>query len=488
MLWVKAMNETIELLRAWAEHGSEDAFAQLVARHIDLVHSVALRKVAGDTGLAADITQTVFTDLARKARTLRAEGSLAGWLHRHTCLTAATAMRGELRRRAREQTAAAMHALENSSDDPNWSRLAPLLDDAVNALGDTGRRAVLLRFYERRNLRDVGAVLGVGEDAAQKRVSRALDELRDWLATRGVTSTTAALATAIGAHGVTAAPTGLAATITSTALVATAAKAAGAGTLTLLELMTHTKAKLAVGTAIAAVIATPMVWQENTIATIHAENRTLAAQIEPLESLRAEQARLTQQRKAQDETARVAREREELERLRGETASLRSQLQQARSAKLAAPKKAVASASDRSAVPANNVVMLADARDVGAATGETLVQTMFWAMRTVNTNRVFQLGDWSVEGARASAEKMFREMAQTAATGELERSSKDVAFVVRRQIPLDDGDAVIVMDMGKGTETNRTAYRIRRAGNEWRVVMGKNGPQEVKLREEFMQD
>src|ERR1041385_6076456 len=129
------MNDTAELLRRWSEHEAEDAFAQLVARHIDLVYSGAVRKVNGDTGLAADVTQTVFADLARKARSLHAKGSLAGWLHRHTCFVAATAVRGELRRRAREQTAATMHPIETHSES-DWTRVAPLLDDAVNALDD----------------------------------------------------------------------------------------------------------------------------------------------------------------------------------------------------------------------------------------------------------------------------------------------------------------------------------------------------------------
>ncbi len=180
------MNAAIDLLRAWAEHGSEEAFAELVARHIDFVYSAALRKVAGNGGLATEVAQTVFVDLARKARALRAEGSLAGWLHRHTCYAAAAALRHELRRHAREQMAAAMHALEHDSS-PDWSSLAPLLDDAVNALGEADRRAILLRFYERRNLHTVGDVLGVSDDAAQKRVSRALEKLRVWLGRRGVT-------------------------------------------------------------------------------------------------------------------------------------------------------------------------------------------------------------------------------------------------------------------------------------------------------------
>src|SRR4029077_9359210 len=101
----------------------------------------------------------------------------------------------------REQNAAAMHALDNPTE-PDWSHLAPLLDDAVNALGESDRRAILLRFYERRDLRSVGTVLGVGEDTAQKRVTRALDKLRHWLARRGVTSTVGALAVMLGTHSV----------------------------------------------------------------------------------------------------------------------------------------------------------------------------------------------------------------------------------------------------------------------------------------------
>jgi RNA polymerase sigma factor (sigma-70 family) len=479
------MKDSTDLLHNWAEHDSEEAFAEIVARHIDLVHSVAVRKVAGDTGLAAEVTQTVFTDLARKARWLRAEGSLAGWLHRHTCFTAATVLRGEIRRRAREQTAAAMHALENETAD--WPHLAPLLDDAVNALGNADRRAVLLRFYERRDLRDVGFALGVGEDAAQKRVTRALDKLRGWLAKRGITSTGAALAVTLTAHSVAAAPAGLAATVTTTAVAAVAGTAAGVGTLTLLEFMTHFKTKLAIGAAVAAVVATPVVWQEKGLATTRAENRALAAQVEPLEPLRAEQSRLAQMSGAGTEAARAVRDRGELDRLRKDVPAMRERLQQMQKSRVAATSARVSTSGQAGGVPAG-FIRMQDARDVGAATGETLAQTFLWAVSKADTNRVLQLGDWSADGAGEQAERMMRELSAEAARGKMDRDSKEIVFRVVRQVALDDGDSALVIDMGKGTNTAREAMRIRRAGNEWRVVIGKHGPERVGPTGQFMRD
>jgi RNA polymerase sigma factor (sigma-70 family) len=486
MLSLKAMNETAELLRAWAEHGAEDAFATLVARHIDLVYSVAVRKVAGDTGLAADVTQIVFADLARKARSLRAEGSLAGWLHRHTCHVAATALRGELRRRVREQTAAAMHALEHSND-LDWSRLAPLLDDAVNALADADRRAILLRFYERCDLRAVGTSLGIGDDAAQKRVSRALEKLRGWLARRGVTSTTVALATMLGAHSVSAAPAGMAAVVTSSALTTATATAAGAGAVTLFEIMTHAKVKLAVAAAVAATVVTPVIWQENAIARVRADNRALAAKLEASDQTVAAPAAPA----ATVEADSGDRDGPELERLRNEVGSLRNQLEKAQAARLAAASAPSTPEKNRPA-PMPGLVSLNDARNVGAATPEALFQTFVWAMRNADTNRMIELGDWSAEGARAQAEEMLSEFPKLIASGELEREAADKGFRLVRQVSLPDGDTAVVMDMvdmhGETRDVHRMAARVRRVGSEWRIVMDKQGPEEVKLPKDQMGD
>src|SRR5690349_16650886 len=87
-----------ELLRRFAEEASEEAFAELVARFANLVHSVAIRRTGGDRHLAQDIAQKVFADLARQGGSLPADTLLGGWLHRHTCFVASTVMRSETRR------------------------------------------------------------------------------------------------------------------------------------------------------------------------------------------------------------------------------------------------------------------------------------------------------------------------------------------------------------------------------------------------------
>src|ERR1022692_458447 len=115
-----------ELLAQYVQEHSEPAFRELVAGHIDLVHSTALRAVGGDSHMAQDVTQTVFIDLARKAWRLPRDVVLAGWLHRHTRFTAATAIRTERRRRTREQTAMEMTASDKIPE-PLWHQIAPHL-------------------------------------------------------------------------------------------------------------------------------------------------------------------------------------------------------------------------------------------------------------------------------------------------------------------------------------------------------------------------
>ena len=105
------MTDTQELLAKFVSNGSEPAFRELVTRYFDLVYSTAVRLVDGDTHRAEDVAQMVFCDLARMAGKLSDTTMLGGWLHRHTCFVARTVMRGERRRQAREEQAAAMNAL-----------------------------------------------------------------------------------------------------------------------------------------------------------------------------------------------------------------------------------------------------------------------------------------------------------------------------------------------------------------------------------------
>jgi RNA polymerase sigma factor (sigma-70 family) len=255
------MTDTSELLRRYVEAGSEQAFAELVQRHVDLVYSTALRKVRGDAHLAQDITQSVFADFARKARTLSADVVLGGWLYRHTCFKTGQTLREEISRRGREQKAVEMNTLNDDSD-ATWKALAPLLDDAMARLGARDRDAIVLRYFEGRDLRTVGAALGVNDDAAQKRVSRAVERLREFFTKRGITVAASGLVVVIGANAVQAAPAGLAATLTTASL---ASATVGTGTmLTLLKSMAMTKLKLTVAAAFLAVGLVPVtVWQVN---------------------------------------------------------------------------------------------------------------------------------------------------------------------------------------------------------------------------------
>ena len=134
------------LLRQYADNHSDEAFAELVTRHVNLVYSVALRQV-GHPQNAEEITQAVFIILAKKAAGLRHEKALSSWLFQATRWTAINFVRSEIRRQNREQEAQ-MQTILNQSGGEVWPKIAPLLDDAVAALREKERRAIVLRFYE----------------------------------------------------------------------------------------------------------------------------------------------------------------------------------------------------------------------------------------------------------------------------------------------------------------------------------------------------
>jgi RNA polymerase sigma factor (sigma-70 family) len=205
------------LLRRYVEEDSDEAFAQLVARHLGLVYAAALRTLHGDPQLAQDVAQLVFTNLARKAHSLSSKVVLTGWLHRHTWFTAMKVMRREHRRRAREEEAAALQAGE-SAEAGMWEELCPWLDEALNQLSATDRNALLLRFIENRSLAEVGERLGFGESGSSRRIARALEKLRIRLAKRGITTTAAALTAVLSAHAVQAAPAEVVASLANAAL------------------------------------------------------------------------------------------------------------------------------------------------------------------------------------------------------------------------------------------------------------------------------
>jgi RNA polymerase sigma factor (sigma-70 family) len=246
----------MELLRDYDRQGSEAAFAELVRRHINLVYSVAFRHV-GIAAHAEEITQAVFVILARKAASLRPDTILEGWLHETTRLTALSFLRGERRRQFREQEAYMQSTLQESAEASAWNQLAPLLDEAMSRLGKKDRDAVMLRFFNDKNVGEVAAALKVTEAAAQRRVLRAVEKLRRFFTKRGVVVPVAVLTAAISANSVQAAPAALAKAVTAIALAK--GVAASGSTLTLiqgaLKLMAWTKAKTAIAVGAAAIVA-----------------------------------------------------------------------------------------------------------------------------------------------------------------------------------------------------------------------------------------
>lgn len=239
-----------QLLRQYAK-GSETAFREIVARHVNLVYSTALRQTGGDSHLAQDAGQLVFADLARKARFLPANVILAGWLHHATRFAAKQLLRTERRRRQREQQAVTMNAIESEAA-PDWEQTRPLLDEALDRLSRKDRDALLLRFFEQRSLAEVGAALGSNEDAVRKRVNRALERLRAFLARRGANTTATTFALALSSNAVHAAPAAWAATLAGSSLASAATSTATS--LTILKLMTITKIKTIGVVAVAVVL------------------------------------------------------------------------------------------------------------------------------------------------------------------------------------------------------------------------------------------
>lgn len=309
--------ENRHLLEEYVRTGSEAAFRELVTRYVDFVYAAAVRMVNGDRHLAQDITQTVFTDLAQKARTLSPQVRLGGWLHRHTCFVASKTIRTERRRQARERLSVEMNAQSDNAD-PNLAQVAPLLDDAINQLATDDREAIFLRFFKNLDFRSIGQSLGTSEEAARKRVSRALDKLHLSLGKRGVALSAATVAAALaqGAAGV--APAGMAAAVSAKAIILGAA-AQSSWALPSLLASTKVQAGVAVSMVLASAVTSVLIDHQS-------QARQRAAEIQ-LDARRAGLPQSNQPPQVPVSTGVTAlNNRDELLRMRSEVASLRQQV------------------------------------------------------------------------------------------------------------------------------------------------------------------
>jgi RNA polymerase sigma factor (sigma-70 family) len=201
-----------DLLSEYRNTASEGAFSELVRRYTNLIYSIAKRRLSNGP-LAEEVTQTVFTRLAKAMPKVKGDAELVAWLHRTTIHVAIDVWRSETRRRTREQNVAIMEPPESAQ---LWDEIAPNLDEALNQLSDADRQAVLLRYFDRKPMRDIGRILGVSEDAAKMRLSRAIDRLRTQLKLRGVTCAAGTLSGLLAERSLEAAPSQLVATLSST--------------------------------------------------------------------------------------------------------------------------------------------------------------------------------------------------------------------------------------------------------------------------------
>ncbi|HWC61887.1 MAG TPA: sigma-70 family RNA polymerase sigma factor [Verrucomicrobiae bacterium] len=325
-----------QLLRDYVQHRSEAAFAELVRRHLDFVYSTAMRLV-GNPQSAEDVAQGVFVALAQNAARLAEHPILSGWLHCTTRNLAAKSVRANVRRTTREQEAAAMNELLAGSN-ALWDSLAPHLDEALGQLAATDRDVLLLRFFERKSAREMAQILGTSEEAAQKRLSRAVERLREFFSKRGIAIGTTGIVLAFSAHAVQAAPAGLATTISTSALVAGAAMPTSTTiTATKVILMT-TAQKTLFGLAIAVALTSPLVTQFRAEAHVRDQQEALRRGADVLARLQTDNSHIS----PPAATLRNASDPQteqwyEVLKLRGEITGLQSEIQKISDAKTDAP-------------------------------------------------------------------------------------------------------------------------------------------------------
>jgi RNA polymerase sigma factor (sigma-70 family) len=479
------MTPDSELLRRYAETHSEEAFAELVRRHVNLVYSAALRQVNGDAHLAQDVAQTVFTDLARKAGSLARRSTLTGWLYTSAHFAAAKIVRTENRRRDREEQFMREPSSETAQEvgrvtpcTPDWENIRPALDEVMHELKEADREAIVLRYFENRPFAEIGGKLGLNENAARMRVERALEKLRAVFLRRGVVAT-ATLASVISANAVQIAPAGLAATLTSASLAA-----AGTGTtLTLLKLMTMTKLKFGISALIVAGAATALVVQHQTQIKLREENQSLRQQMAQLQT---DNENLSNRVAATGHSQSLSDEQlNELLRLRAEASVRRRQNENhgkaqsdAHQARLSQTEANLPAVLDAPTVPLSPA---ADWTNVGNASPAAAMQTLNWAMSKHDANAFSSLVAWDAD-AEAKAEALFAAAPESvrqkfgSVDGVLYAMLSDIppiaGFAVVSQNIQGDEDTLIEQHQYQDGRVRQNQVMLRQFGDGWRIVFG----------------
>ena len=473
------MTDDIELLERFAARGDERAFGTLVERHVNLVYSTARRVVNGDAHLAEDVAQTVFADLARKARALPRDVVLTGWLYEAARFTAANAIRGERRRQAREQEALAMQPTASEST-AAWEQIAPHLEEAMGALNAPERNALLLRYFQNQDFHAVGLALGVSDDAAQKRVSRAVERLREFLAKRGVTVGASGLVVIISTNAVLMAPAGLSAAIIAAAVAGTTiATAATAITMTTLQ-------KTLIAAALAAAIGTGIYGTRQAsilrtqVQTLQQQQAAVADQNARLIRDRDDAARQLAALRAENERLNRNPDAAELIKLRGQVGVLRLELADTK-------QRVIERASDTNILATRwafgEIKLKRDWQDIGLGSPLAAVETFWWAVANNNVERMKQC----IAFDRGNAEPVpqlyaKREVASNAGLVErIEGAGLSIVSVSRAQMPSDRAQIAIELSgrLPKPDGTlmdfaDKEELQLMSANGEWKVIRSEN--------------
>jgi RNA polymerase sigma factor (sigma-70 family) len=482
-----------QLLSEYAAHRSEAAFAELVRRYVDLVYSAALRMLC-DRHLAQDVTQATFIALAHQTDQLTDRAVLSGWLYRTAQNLACKAVRTDVRRRAREQEAVAMNELFSAAPEASWAQIAPHLDAALGKLSEPDRDAVLLRYFEKKSAPEMAEHLGISAEAAQKRVSRAVERLREFFASRGVTVGASGLGVVISTSAVQSAPIGLAVAISSAVALTPIALAATATVTATKAIAMTTLAKTIIGTTLVITIGTG-IYQAR-------QNSALQAEVQSLKTQQGTQQEQLQQERTgwttklaalQNENARANSNATELLKLRGELARLQTGLAQANPT----PGSATNSiAAPTSAVPVESELPKDSWNDAGFASVSAALQTRGWAVLTGNRERFRESVVITAE-ARQTMEKMLEDMITAAPAAERKKFSQmildnDLGFeeamlmpmmgenqtkgylgyqILSQQIVSPDETVVQLATKMTYAPTKTETLRFRRLGNDWKLVI-----------------